>query len=216
MGADWKLNGAGIYVPRDGSLAMAANLAMGGFKVTGLPAATGTGEAVRFDEASGADARVLKVRTWQVTLAQMQAKLTATNATWTMLTLAADEFLAWGWMENRGVTFTSSGALTGVYPEVGRSASPGTLIVQTNVITGGTVIDDNSQHGADFVSSAVMGNKFNTQGGDWTTYYKKSYTINVKITLTGGSQMQQLTAGGPIYIHLLLGKVDTTQVEATT
>lgn len=189
-------------------------IAMNNNKLTGLAAGTVAGDSVRLEQA-GSDARAIKVRSFSLSLAQMQAKGGATNATWTMLTLNTNEFLQWGWMENAGATCTSSVALTGVWTEVGRAASPGTLIIQTDLITAGTVTDDNSRHGADFVDSAVMGNKLTASyGGDATTYFHKSQTINVKVTLSGGSTMAQLTACGPLYFHLQIGKVDTTQLEA--
>ncbi len=47
-----------LYLPLDGAVPMAANLPMGGFKVTGLVAGTLTGDAARFDEVDALEVRI--------------------------------------------------------------------------------------------------------------------------------------------------------------
>jgi len=148
-------------------------------------------------------------KTYTITLAQMQA-IEATSHTFDLWTLSEHEAIMWCWMENTGAAF-SGGGVGGVYVEVGRSGDTDGLYVQRELTDAGKIEDDNANHGADLGAYAEMGDA----GGpnDSTTYYGDEEDLVAVVTSTSAN-MSGLTAGGPIYIHLLVVRVDTTQTIA--
>lgn len=214
------VDGVDISV-RDAVLSSTTTLAQAALPVSGgtLHGDVTVDTGITFDgkdvSTLGSDVRAYKTRTFEISLAALQAKGAVTNATFTLTAMDARDMVIWAWYQNAGTTFTSSGTVSGVYASIGRTADPDSIYIERDIKAAYTVEDNNDNHGLEFPAYAEMGDKFYAaQGGDASTYYGKSYTIVCKVTLTGGSTMAQLTGGGPIYLNVVMTRVDTTQLEA--
>jgi len=157
-----------------------------------------------------ADARTIITRTYEITLAQLQA-ITGTTNTWALFTLGANEGIRWVWMENSGVAFTGAT----LYVEVGRSGDTDSLYVQRNLTASGKVEDDNANAGADRGAYREMGDSNATAEsiGDGAVYYGAEQAIKCLTTTTGGNH-DDLLGGGPIYIHVEIVRVSVADVVA--
>jgi len=160
---------------------------------------------------SSSDGRTVINKSFEITLAQLQA-IGSTQHTFDLWTMDPSEGILWCWMENSGAAF-SGGSVSGVYVMVGKAADPQSLYIQRELTDAGKCEDDNSNHGGALVAYAEMGDA----GGpnDATTYYGQSLDIVAQVNSTG-ADMSDLTAGGPIYVHFILIRVDDTQLVAAT
>jgi len=181
-------------------------------KIVQLASGSGAQDAAAVSQAGG-DARTIYTRTFEITLAQLQAVGATSTHTWSLMQLGPHEAIRWVWAENTGAAFTGVG---GLYIELGRSGSAGTLYGSTNIAGSSALLDDNSSHGADFGIFKGMGEKkTGTGGGDGTTYYGQEEDIEC-VTMTTSGNHDDLLGGGPLYFHLEIVRVDTTQIESVT
>jgi len=163
------------------------------------------------DGGGGGDGRAVITKTYSITLAQLQAQASTTH-TFDLWTMDADEAILWCWMENAGAAF-SGGGVGGVYVELGRSGDVDGLYIQREMTDAGKIEDDSANHGTDLGAYAEMGDA--GAGHDGSTYYDDEYDIVAKVTSTSAN-MDGLTAGGPLHLHFLVVRVDSTQIAAAT
>lgn len=155
-------------VTRDGQSPATSNLPMGGFKVTGLAAATGNGEAVRYEQLSGYQAAL----TTASTVALGTANITSLNVS-QVAALSTAQISALSVGSITGVLKASSGAVS--------AATAGTDYVEKGTATVFTAVQTPSQGTATISATGTFTYNPATHGQVCTITCTNADTITLAI-----------------------------------